>query len=219
VIAGDDELVLFRVTGRPVHEAFGLYRGETAPVLRSGFLRELDGGQDTVMVGAGHPDGPGHRHRGGPGYQHMIQAHDRERPLCRCRMRRSAAGSAAPPLAFTVNKRSLSVAAADPIPRDGPGAAWKRARLSAGSCHITSSAAGIASRAASHHAAYAAMITAAIAGTTASGARAASSGPGLGGYPPASRASRAGNAKIMRIKAVSQVTPCLFSPTCRLWMT
>ena len=27
------------------------------------------------MVGAGHPDGPGHRHRGGPGDQHMIQAH------------------------------------------------------------------------------------------------------------------------------------------------
>jgi gentisate 1,2-dioxygenase len=30
VIASDDELVLFRVTDRPVHEAFGLYRGETA---------------------------------------------------------------------------------------------------------------------------------------------------------------------------------------------
>jgi gentisate 1,2-dioxygenase len=29
--AGDQELVLFRVTDRPVHEAFGLYRGETAP--------------------------------------------------------------------------------------------------------------------------------------------------------------------------------------------
>ena len=52
-----------------------------------------------------------------------------------------------------------------------------------------------------NQAAYAAMITAAIAGTTARGARAASSGPGLGGYPPASRASSAGNAKAIRIKA------------------
>ena len=54
------------------------------------------------------------------------------------------------------------------------------------------------------------MITAAIPGTTASGARAASSGPGFGGYPPVNRASSAGNAKAMRIKAVSPVTPCLF---------
>jgi len=29
--AGDHELVLLRVTDRPVHDAFGLYRGETAP--------------------------------------------------------------------------------------------------------------------------------------------------------------------------------------------
>jgi gentisate 1,2-dioxygenase len=29
--AGDQELVLFRVTDRPVHETFGLYRCETAP--------------------------------------------------------------------------------------------------------------------------------------------------------------------------------------------
>ena len=46
---------------------------------------------------------------------------------------------------------------------DAPAAAWKRDRLSGGSCHVTSSAAGIASRAASHQAAYAAMIAAAIA--------------------------------------------------------
>ena len=75
--------------------------------------------------------------------------------------------------------------------------------MTGGSCHITSSAAGIASRAASHQAAHAAMITAATAGSTASGARAASSGTGFGGYPPASRASSAGNATVMRIKAVS----------------
>jgi gentisate 1,2-dioxygenase len=31
ITAGDHDLVLFRVTDRPVHEAFGLYRGETAP--------------------------------------------------------------------------------------------------------------------------------------------------------------------------------------------
>ena len=109
-----------------------------------------------------------------------------------------------PPLAFTVNRRSLSVATADPVPRDGPSAAWKRAHLSGGSCHITSSAAGIASIAASHQAAYAAMIMAATAGTAASGARAASSRPGFRSYRPASRASSAGNAKVIRIKAVSQ---------------
>jgi hypothetical protein len=120
--------------------------------------------------------------------------------------------SATPPLAFTVNRCNLIVAAADQVRRDGHDAAWLRARLSGGSCHVTSSAAGIASRAASHQAAYAAMTTAATAGTTVSGARAASFGPGFGGYLPASRASSAGNAKVMRIKAVAQVTPCLFSP-------
>ena len=35
------------------------------------------------------------------------------------------------------------------------------------------------------------------------------------GIPAASRASSAGNAKAIRIKAVTQVTPCLFSPACR----
>jgi hypothetical protein len=123
-----------------------------------------------------------------------------------------AAGSAAPPMAFTVNTRSLSVAAPDPVRRDGPGPARLRAGLRGGSCHATSSAAGTARRAASHQAAQAAMITAATAGSTASGARAASSGTGSGGYPPASRASSAGNATAIRITAVTQVMPCLFSP-------
>jgi gentisate 1,2-dioxygenase len=31
VTAGDQELVLLQVTDRPVHEALGLYRSETAP--------------------------------------------------------------------------------------------------------------------------------------------------------------------------------------------
>jgi gentisate 1,2-dioxygenase len=31
VTATNQELVLLRVTDRPVHEAFGLYRSETAP--------------------------------------------------------------------------------------------------------------------------------------------------------------------------------------------
>ena len=51
------------------------------------------------------------------------------------------------------------------VPRDAPAAAWKRDRLSGGSCHITSTAAGTASRTASHQAANAA----ATAGTTATG--------------------------------------------------
>ena len=45
----------------------------------SGPLRELDVGQDAVVVGAGHSYGADHRHGGGPGHQDMIQAHDRER--------------------------------------------------------------------------------------------------------------------------------------------
>ena len=47
------------------------------PGTASGFLRELDVGQDTVMVGAGDSYGASHRHGGSPGNQYMIQAHNR----------------------------------------------------------------------------------------------------------------------------------------------
>ena len=91
-------------------------------------------------------------------------------------------------------------------------------RLRGGSCQINSITVGIAKRTASHRAVAAAMITAMVAGTTASGARAASCGRGLGGCPPVSRASSGGNAKAMKIRAASPVTLCLTSSIPSLWM-
>jgi hypothetical protein len=44
---------------------------------QSGFLGELDGGHDAVMVGAGHSYGASHQHGGSPGNQDVIQAHNR----------------------------------------------------------------------------------------------------------------------------------------------
>ena len=190
-------------------------------------LRPVDGSQRLLDHRQLTPPGarvPAHRSdRMYRGQRHRKAAQcidarpQRSRAQTRDRLQRNQRPARPPadaPLAFTVNRRSPSVVA-DPIPRDGPAAERKRVRLTGGSCHVNNSAAGIARRAASHQAVFAAMITAATPGTTASGARAASSGPGFGGYPPVSRASSAGNAKAMRIKAVSPVTPCLFSSTCR----
>ena len=79
------------------------------------------------------------------------------------------------------------------------------------------SAAGVASRAASHQAAYAAMIMAATEGAAASGARGASSRPGFRGYRPASCAISAGNAKVIKNQGPQpvQFKSRLFSPACR----
>jgi hypothetical protein len=53
----------------------------------------------------------------------------------------------------------------------------------------------------------AATMTAAVAGTAATGARAASWVIRVGGCPPVSRASSGGNARAVKITAASQVTP------------
>ncbi len=96
--------------------------------------------------------------------------------------------------------------------------AWWLIRLRGGSCQINRTTAGIAKRTASHRAVAAAMITATVPGTTATGARAASCGTGLGGCPPVSRASSGGNAKAMKIRAASPVTLCLTSFIPSVWM-
>jgi len=54
------------------------------------------------------------------------------------------------------------------------------------------------------------MITGAVAGTVAAGARAASCVIRVRGWPPVNRASSGGNAKTVRIRA-TPVTPCLTS--------
>jgi hypothetical protein len=71
--------------------------------------------------------------------------------------------------------------------------------------------AGSASRTASHQAVVVAMTTAATAGSAATGARAASCGPGLGGCPPVIRANSEGKARAVRIRAVTPLTPSLTS--------
>src|ERR1039457_3510555 len=126
-------------------------------------------------------------------------------------MRRSAAGSAAPPRALIVSRRRLTVVGADPDSREGPATAWLLIRLRGGSCQIHGITAGTARRTASHRAVAAAKITAAVAGTTATGARAASWVIRGGGCPPVNRASIGGNAKAVKIRATSPVTPCLTS--------
>src|ERR1039457_3686403 len=110
-------------------------------------------------------------------------------------MRRSAAGSAAPPRALIVSRRRLTVVGADPDSREGPATAWWLIRLRGGSCQIHRITAGTARRTASHRAVAAAMITAAVAGTTATGARAASWGNRGGGLPPVNRPTTRGYGK------------------------
>ena len=117
-----------------------------------------------------------------------------------------------------MSRRSLTIVWADADSREGPAGAWWLIRLRGGSCQINRSTAGTARGTANHPSVAAAMITAAVAGTTATGARAASCGRGPGGCPPASRASSGGNAKAMRIRAASPVTLCVTSSVPSVWM-